>query len=180
MRDDEETLHSNMNFHRKWALAIVIVTAGVYALIRLPELGFSPLGVLAALLLLIAMLTLIIGAGVALFTKPAQTSDRTWTAERFLPAVVLVLSLGVMSMLMRQDSRDAALAFAVEHRREFTGPAPQSVVYSEGIPDGGTAIIASPGRNPMAYPTHVRFKLTNGNMTSCEPLDEQFWLCQFG
>lgn len=180
MRDDEGAQLISLNFHRKWALAIVVVTAGVYGLTRMVGPGLAPLGIVAFAASATAFLSLFIGAGVALFTRPEHASDHTRTAERFLPAAVLVLSLGVMSMLFKQDSHNATLAYATEHRSELSGPAPQSVIYTEGIPDGGSAIVASPGRNPMTYAARVRFELTNGNMTSCEPLDEQLWVCQFG
>ena len=180
MQDDELTTLPRMNFHRKWALAIVAVSAGVYAMARLPDPGFSPVGVFTAVVSAIAILSLFVGAGVALFTRPTQTSDRMRTVERFLPAVVLVLCLGVMSMLVRQHNRDAVLEFAAKHGSELAGPAPQGVIYTEGIPDGGTAIVASPGRDPMTYTARVRFELTNGNMTSCKPVDSKLWLCRFG
>lgn len=180
MRDDEGAQLISLNFHRKWALAIVVVTAGVYGLTRMVGPGMAPFGIVAFAASAIAFLSLFVGAGVALFTRPEHASEHMCTVERFLPAVVLILSLGVLNMLFKQDSRDAALAFATEHRSELAGPAPQSVIYTEGIPDGGSAIVASPDRNPMTYAARVRFELTNGNMTSCEPLDGQLWVCQFG
>lgn len=169
-----------MGFHRRLAVAIVVVTAGIYGLNHMPVDLFSPLGIVAGLLGLIAVLGLFVGAGVALFTSPAQNGGRTRQLERFLPAIVLVISLGVLGMLLERDSRNAALAFASEHQSELTGPAPQSIIYSEGVPDGGTVIVSSPARNPMSLSARQRAEMTNGNMTSCKPLNAQLWLCRFG
>lgn len=170
-----------LNFHRKCALAIALVLFGGYALLQIPERPMDPFEALPQLLLIaLVLFGLVVAAVVALFTRSEAGSTKLRWFDRLLPAITLVVSGVLVSFLDTAASRHHALAFAADHAEDLAGPAPQGVLYFEGIPDGGTAIIASPGRDPMTYPAKVRFRLTNGNMRSCRKLDEKLWLCAFG
>ncbi|GAB5351217.1 hypothetical protein [Qipengyuania sp. 483] len=84
------------------------------------------------------------------------------------------------SRVVQQIGLKKIRAFATRNDHQLSGPAPKSVIYFEGIPDGGTAVIRSPNQNPTAFTPEKSLELVNGNLTSCDRLDDRDWICTFG
>ena len=172
---------NSMNSHRKWALAIVLILFGVSALLAIQDRPQNPFEAIpGALLSALAMLIVSVAAVCTLFVPADTETGKLRILDRFLPAIALIASVALLSFIDGRHSRYDALAFATDHADDLAGPPPQSVPHFQGIPDGGSAIIASPGRNPMTFSAKTRLRLTNGDMHSCRKLDEKLWLCGFG
>lgn len=105
---------------------------------------------------------------------PIMALDRTAPLLGFAAALC---SLGVA---VEFSSRSAHREFAREHAEALAGPSLKAVIYSEGSPDGGTAIIRSPAVNPESFSSDLSFDLVNGNIRSCDQIDESDWFCRFG
>ncbi|GAB5347342.1 hypothetical protein [Alteriqipengyuania sp. 357] len=174
-----------MNFHLKWALAIPLVIFGGYALGALLGQGAvedrqdATVTLVALLVMAFVLLVLAVAALVALFTRSTSSSPMTRLADRFLPVVVLAISLVILNGIIQHQLRASKLAFVADHRSEFAGPSPSAVVYAEGIPDGGEAIVKLPGRNPESLSQAVMVDLTGERIQSCTRLDDAFWACHF-
>lgn len=89
--------------------------------------------------------------------------------------VAVLLSSVVMDTFSTRQKK----AFAALHERELAGTPPRAVLYSEGIPDGGIAIVRSPGRNPEGFTQTVMLDLTGERIKSCEPVSDIDWACHF-
>jgi len=100
--------------------------------------------------------------------------------SRALVGRMLPLSALLAVWLVHQWAQDCErLAFAAEHQAQLSGPAPQGVVYSTGIPDGGTVIVRSPGVNPRRLPASFGSRVTGERIYHCEPMDDELWFCGF-
>lgn len=95
------------------------------------------------------------------------------------PLVALTVALGGNFVISSYSAMANARSFAAQHDQELSGDAPRSVIYSEGIPDGGTAIIRLPGKNPVELPQRTMVDLTGERFKSCKKLDKQDWYCRF-
>ncbi|MBB3032647.1 hypothetical protein [Alteriqipengyuania lutimaris] len=175
----------SLNFHRKWALAIPAVIFGCYALGALfgqdqvEDGDWVAITLVALVGMPFVIFVLAVGALVAIFTRSSSSAPAMRLADRFLPAIVLAISIVIMSGIIQHDARKSKLAFAAAHRSDFSGPPPTAVVYSEGIPDGGEAIVRLPDRNPERLPQSVMLDLTGERIKRCTRLDDEFWACHF-
>ncbi|MBH9538052.1 hypothetical protein [Novosphingopyxis sp. YJ-S2-01] len=110
--------------------------------------------------------------------RPAQ-AQRRWLS-RSLPLLSLMgtalLLWGISSLI----SDRARLSFAEANNHVLEGPPPKAAIYSQGIPDGGTAIIRSPGRDPESFDGNTSYQLVGGNIRSCERMNARDWFCIFG
>lgn len=120
-------------------------------------------------------------AGIIVLFFPSLESDVWWVrwGDRAAPLLGLIaglfLTVSVGSYLNGQ-SIDALIA---EKETELAGPEPRSIIYSEGIPDGGTVIVRSPDVNPENLPKYVKSKLTPERLKTCKPHDDRHWICRF-
>ena len=97
-------------------------------------------------------------------------------ADRFLPLAALVAVLCFVAIYA--DFK--AAAFARDNAELLSGPPyPKAVIYAEGIPDGGTAIIASPDRDPTTFSARTAHALVGESIRDCDRLDERLWKCDF-
>lgn len=84
-----------------------------------------------------------------LFLKPEyHPSGLRMHVGRVLPLAALIVATLLSSVSYDLFSNLEMRKFAKLHRAELAGKPPRAVVYWEGVPDGGVAIIRSPGRNP--------------------------------
>ena len=119
-------------------------------------------------------------AAATVFFKPAHHSSRTrMHVGRILPLTAMGVALLLSSVTMDALSRHQKKAFADLHEQELAGTPPRAVVYREGIPDGGIAIVRSPGRNPEGFTQAVMLGLTGGRIRSCEQVSDTDWACHF-
>ncbi len=122
----------------------------------------------------------LIASALVFFTPKRSGSDRRDLIGRFLPLAALLVTFLGASMVVQQIWLNKMRAFATRNDHQLTGTAPKSVIYFEGMPDGGTAIIRSPNLNPSAFTPEKSLELVNGNLTSCDRLDDRDWVCTFG
>lgn len=144
-------------------------TDGAAALVR------NLLGLLAFVIL---FLCLGAGAVLMLFIGGQGFASR-WRAigDRILPVAALMTVLAFVSY----SADRAVAAFARDHAEELSPPYPSAAIYAADIPDGGTAILASPGRNPETFSSRQGLVLTEGgNIRSCDKIDARLWKCSFG
>lgn len=117
---------------------------------------------------------------VTLFSKPSYHPS-LWRMHigRVLPLVALIvatlLSFAVDEAIAMRKMRN----FAQLHDKELAGDPPRAVVYREGIPDGGVAIVRLPGRNPERLGQGVMVDLTGERIRSCRPISNSDWSCHF-
>lgn len=98
-----------------------------------------------------------------IFFKPAHQTSRTrMHLGRILPLAAMGAAMLFSSFAMDALSSHQKKAFAELHQHELAGKPPRAVVYREGIPDGGVAIVRSPGRNPEGLTQAVMIDLTGG------------------
>ena len=127
-----------------------------------------------ALAIIVTLATVIVAA----FAKPQGTG---WNGigERLSPLGSLAVALAITYALSAVLADAHRKEFARIHSAELAGTPPQAVIYSEGIPDGGTAIVRLPGRNPETLPQATMVRLTGERIKHCRPLDENDWFCMF-
>lgn len=129
--------------------------------------------------LLIALLAAV-AALATLFLRPDHhPSHLRMNLGRILPLAALILaglsSTAILDAFAKREMR----AFAQLHSAHLAGPPPRAVIYREGIPDGGVAVVRSPGRNPESLPQAAMIDLTGERIKSCEPLSETDWSCHY-
>ena len=174
-----------LSFNEKTAVAFVGLFVGVrFVAAMILEVGapredFMQVAVWSlgwGLAALIAFFVAIAG----LFNRlEASVSPARSMLDRLLPMLALIAAFGVTSWL--SDVRYALLqrAYADEHRAGLAGSAPKALIYWEGIPDGGVAIIHSE-TNPEALDALTSSDLVNGDITGCRDLERSLWSCRFG
>ena len=115
-----------------------------------------------------------------IFFKPDFHSSRLrMLAGRILPITAMVLAMLLSSVVMNTISNREKRAFAYQNEHTLAGTPPQAVVYREGVPDGGIAIVRSPERNPEYFAQDVMLDLTGEHIRSCQRLSEIDWSCHF-
>jgi hypothetical protein len=115
-----------------------------------------------------------------IFFKPDHHPSRLrMHIGRILPLSALVVAMLLSSVAIDALSDRRKQAFARLHSVELAGPPPRAVVYREGIPDGGIAIVRSPGRNPEGFAQAIMIDLTGERIKSCEPVSDRDWSCHF-
>lgn len=119
-------------------------------------------------------------AAATVFLKPAHhTSRLRMHLGRVLPLTSMGVAILFSSVAMDTLSRHQKKAFADSHQHDLAGKPPRAVVYREGIPDGGIAIVRSPGRNPEGLTQAAMLELTGERIKSCEPVSDSDWACHF-
>ena len=98
---------------------------------------------------------------------------------RVLPLAALIVATQLSSVGYDWFSNLQMRKFATLHRAELEGQLPRAVIYRTGIPDGGVAIIRSPGRNPEGFSQPVMIDLTGERIKSCKPISNRDWSCHF-
>ena len=174
--------HITLN-HRLAVAIFALFTVGYFgADMLLRAVGWTGPG--AALLWLLfwalAFIVTVVVALDALF-RGSGTAGSAWGAiiDRGAPLAALLAASAVLyfasTLLARHNQRE----FARAHSAELAGPPPQAVIYSEGIPDGGTVIVRLPGRNPETLPQATMVDLSGERLKRCSPLDDRDWFCSF-
>ena len=172
-----------VTFREKFAAGLFVIFGPVFLVTYLSRpTDESPIaGLLWTLAWLLAHGIAVLIASALMFVRPKQSgSDRRDLIGRFLPLAALLVTFLGASMVVQQIWTDKMRAFATRNDHQLTGTAPKSVIYFEGIPDGGTAIIRSPNQNPTEFTPERSLELVNGNLTSCDRLDDRDWVCTFG
>ena len=110
--------------------------------------------------------------------RPAQ-AQRRWLSRSLTLLSLMGTALllwGISSLI----SDRARLSFAEANNHLLEGPPPKAAIYSQGIPDGGTAIVRSPGRDPESFDETTSYQLVGGSIRSCERMIARDWFCIFG
>lgn len=119
-------------------------------------------------------------AAATVFLKPAHhTSHIRMHLGRLQPLTAMGVAILLSSVAMDALSSHQKKAFADLHQHDLAGKPPRAVVYRQGIPDGGIAIVRSPGRNPEGFTQAVMLELTGERIKSCEPMSDTDWACHF-
>ena len=170
-------------FNEKLAMGFALLFMPVYwgsrwglHLLDLEELGSS---IASFIWLIILLFGSCVAVATIFFTPENRYSKLRQSVGRFLPLVALV---GASITCYEIDSiveRQKQLRFAKNHAEDLSGNGPRSVIYSQAIPDGGYAIIRSPGRNPRGFSQTAMIELTGERIKSCEALSEKDWICRF-
>ncbi|MCA0977971.1 hypothetical protein LCM19_06305 [Qipengyuania flava] len=174
---------ASLTFNEKLAAGMFILFGPVFLITRLSYPNFeSPIeGLLLALAWLLAHGIAVLIAIATVFFRPQRSgSDRRDLIGRFLPLAALLVTVVGASMINEQIWTHKMRTFAARNDHLLSGTAPKSVIYSEEIPDGGTAVIRSPNQNPTEFTPEKSLELVNGNLTSCDRLDDRDWFCWFG
>ena len=176
---------SDMHYNDRFAIGILAVLGlGPLissAILRQVFANDWMIGLLFSLSWGLIWLCALIAAIVAMVQGDGRpSSDRHKWLGRALP----LLSLAGTALLVWEISNlaedSARRTFAAAHEAALGGAPPKAAIYSEGIPDGGTAIIRSPNRNPESFDGGTNLTLTGGNIRNCERLDAGDWFCWFG
>jgi len=176
-------LFTAITFREKLAAGLFVFFGPVFLVTYLSRpTDESPIaGLLWTLVWLLAHgIAVLIASALVFFTPKRSGSNRRDLIGRFLPLAALLVTFLGASMVVQQIWLNKMRAFATRNDHQLTGTAPKSVIYFEGIPDGGTAIIRSPNQNPTAFTPEKSLELVNGNLTSCDRLDDHDWVCTFG
>ena len=116
---------------------------------------------------------------VKVVTRPEEGWRSRALANRALVILALVAAWFVSSWLLGKHHTQLQIAFASTHAEQLDGTPPKAVVYWTGIPDGGTAIVRSPGIDPARLPQSNITAVTGENLQRCSRLDEELWSCRF-
>lgn len=174
-------------FNEKLSLGLLVLFFPVYLVAAIALLPGSILVAehfTAFLLWQLAWFVILAIAAVAalatLFFKPDHhPSHLRMHLGRVLPLATLLVALLLNSAIHDALSLRQMRTFAQLHGAELVGHPPRAVIYRQGIPDGGVALVRSPGRNPESLPPEVMSKLTGEPIKSCEPISETDWSCHF-
>ncbi|MBX7482611.1 hypothetical protein [Qipengyuania qiaonensis] len=173
-----------MTFNQRMAAVIFLIFAVGY-LLAAEVTGHGRAGETIVALLawqVIWAVLALIGLAVAvaqIFFRPGDVSGRRAWLDRFLPILALAIAVPLGGWLVGERYRLMQLDFARDYRTELSGAAPSAVTYWEGMPDGGIAIVRSPGRDPATLPQTKMLDLTGERIKSCRALDAQLWSCHF-
>lgn len=117
---------------------------------------------------------------VTLFSKPSyHPSHWRMHTGRVLPLAALIVAILLSFAVDNAMSMRQMRNFAQLHNKELAGDPPRAVVYREGIPDGGVAIVRLPGSNPERLGQGVMVDLTGERIRSCRPISNSDWSCHF-
>jgi len=173
--------------HEKFSASILIVFVPVYFALfwALPKGSQSDVALAFGAITWLAIWGLLwigclCGAIGALFIQPdAFASPSRSVISRMLPLTMLAFVSWANIAISSQSSDQRKRDFAAAHSQELSGLPPQSIIYSQGIPDGGTVIVRSPGVNPETLDPPIKSALTPERLKSCEALDTRDWFCSF-
>lgn len=169
-------------FNEKFAAGLLVLFCPIYLAAAVSLEPSDNLGKLAAWQVAWAVITLVAFATAAatVFLKPEHHPSRVrMVLGRILPLFAMGVAILLSSFAMDALLSNRMQAFANSHQHELAGKAPQAVIYLEGIPDGGVAIVRSPGRNPEGFSQAVMIDLTGERIKSCKPLNDTDWACHF-
>tara|TARA_B100001057_G_C22734909_1_gene905399 strand:+ start:140 stop:670 length:531 start_codon:yes stop_codon:yes gene_type:complete len=173
-------LARTLTFNEKLA-AVLFILFGPIHLIANSLTTSNLFGSLASLLFwLVAFFIAVCVALATVFLRPNSSGSylRDWIG-RILPlAVLLITAIGVNFIGQERTKRNMK-SFANQNERLLSGTPPRSVIYVEGVPDGGIAIIRSPLRNPTGFTQSEMVELTGERIKSCDQLDARDWACRF-
>jgi len=177
----------NLTFNEKLTIGIIVIFGPVYYLsvFMLDQktiAGAEAVGhsfFWLAVWLVITVIAFVV-AICTLFFKPNYHPSRSrMYIGRFIPFVVLITILGINIAISSAVSDEKKHDFIKQHEAQLSGKAPKSVIYSEGIPDGGYAIIRSPDFNPDGYSQSLMVELTGERIKSCKKMNERDWYCHY-
>ena len=98
---------------------------------------------------------------------------------RILPITALIVAVILGSVAVAAITNHQLRAIADQNTHALAGTPPRAVIFREGIPDGGYAIVRSPGRNPETFTQTVMIDLTGERIKSCQQVSEIDWSCKF-
>lgn len=177
----------SLTFNEKFAVGLLALFCPVYLI---AAVLLAPTSVLtgadfSALLLwhicwaVIAVVALC-AAVATIFLKPAFHPARLRLhAGRTLPLAGLLAGIVLGSVAMDTISTRQQRTFADQNENALAGIAPRAVVYRQGVPDGGIAIVRSPKRNPEGFTQATMIELTGERIKSCQRISETDWSCHF-
>ena len=174
-------------FNEKFSVGLLLLFVPVYLFTAIALLPGSVLAAQDFMTLLIWQVAWFIIAAIAactaiatLFFKPDHHPSRPrMQLGRTLPLVSLIVALLLNSAIHGALSTRQLRTFAQLHSEELIGYPPRAVIYREGMPDGGVAIIRSPGQNPEGLPQRVMKDLTGERIKSCSSINDSDWSCHF-
>ena len=173
-----------LTFNEKFAVVLLVLFFPVY-LLGSVALNVQAGGEFFASLIwhgawLIIALIAFCAAVATIFLKPDRHhSNFRMGLGRLLPVAALIIAVLLNSVVYDAFTKRQMQMFAKSHSEELVGPSPRAVVYREGIPDGGIAIVRSPGRNPEGFTQGVMIALTGERIKSCKPISSSDWSCHF-
>ena len=175
------------SFNEKFAAALLVLFGPIYLATAVsfgPESGLLERNFGAFILWKISWVIIVFvalcAAVAAVFFKPDyQSSHFRMHLGRVLPLIAMAASMLVSSVALDAFSSRQMAAFAKLHESKLAGPTPRAILYREGIPDGGIAIIRSPGQNPEEFDQPVMLELTGERIKSCTSLSDRDWSCHF-
>jgi len=171
-------------FNQRLAVVIFAVfTVGYFGSdILLRVLGWTGPGAVLLWLLFWALACVIacfVAIDAMMRGSAGSTSALGAIVDRGAPLAALLVAIGVLFVTSSLLARHNQLEFARTYSADLSGPPPQAVIYSEGIPDGGTAIVRLPGRDPATLPQSTMVQLSGERFRRCAPLDHRDWFCRF-
>lgn len=159
--------------NEKVAAAVLVLFVPVYFLLRWAVDAHPLLWIVSWFVVGVVALV------VAIFCAVGPPYPIEWNRRALVGRLLPMAALWGAWLVHNWTADHARLAFAEEHRAQLSGPAPQGVVYSTGIPDGGTVIVRSPGLNPRRLPASFGVRVTGERIHYCEPMDDELWFCGF-
>lgn len=174
-------------FNEKFSVGLLVLFVPVYLFTAIALLPGSVQAAQDFVTLLLWQVAWFIIAAIAactaiatLFFKPDHHPSRLrMQLGRTLPLVSLIVALLLNSTIHSALSTRQLRTFAQLHSKELIGDPPRAVIYREGIPDGGVAIIRSPGQNPEGLSRSVMTDLTGERIKTCSAMNDSDWVCHF-
>jgi hypothetical protein len=114
-----------------------------------------------------------------LFPVDTDHSRPRQVVGRLLPIAGLTLSVSLTLAISNQRSQAHKMTFIAKNEALLSGDVPKAVIYSEGMPDGGYAVVRSPDANPTKFSQSQMIALTGERIKSCERLSARDWFCHF-
>lgn len=175
---------ASLTFNEKLGAAIFVLFVPAYFLVAgLLSIVPEQRSISGIAWMLVWAVVALIGVAVAVasvFLEPEpHPSALRRTLGRFAPLLGLTTAISVNFLVSDFLGDRDKIAFAAAHAAELGGPPPRAVIYSQGVPDGGNAIIRSPRQNPQEFSQSVMLDLTGERIRWCERLNEELWSCGF-
>ena len=127
----------------------------------------------------ITLIGVVVAVASVFFRPEPHPSEVRRTLGRFAPLLALSAALSTNFLLSDFVGDRDKRAFAAARAADLRGPPPRAVIYSQGIPDGGNAIIRSPDANPERLPQATMVDLTGERIRWCKKLNDELWSCNF-
>lgn len=173
-----------LTFNEKLGLGIFILFLPAYFLAAaildvVPRHQQMPFLIWGPVWALITFIAVVVAVASIVLRPETDPSEIRRTVGRFVPLTSLTLALAINYAVLSVIGDRDKIAFGAAHSAELRGTPPQSVIYSQGIPDGGNAIIRSPNRNPERFAQSMMIELTGERIRLCERLTDELWSCHF-